>query len=277
MTKPGIRINRILGALIWMVFVGLGGCQKELDESTLSKICSVSKFSISSGTDLLEEFVISHDPVTMLPAVIIHSVPSAGESRTILPVYTRDTIYLGGGSYIVRDASGRITRLSENGATSAGVNGDFYYTYAAGGVLKERIFDDGASSAEKTVFTFSNDSLILFQQDLNGNPGAFVADITYQNSGSIKDFAQYQLVDFFPELSAYWPLIGIGRTPSFPIAKVNYSVSIPGLPFPPVDVPYAGYSLTSPDGFLQGYQNTFSIPGSPTAQFNYTLEYKCQQ
>ncbi|HMP94006.1 MAG TPA: hypothetical protein PKD90_14080, partial [Phnomibacter sp.] len=191
--------------------------------------------------------------------------------------YSRDTVFLGGGTFVVLDAGGRITHLREVTGLSNIADGDYYYTYnATNGTLAERIYDDGsAGPVERTRYIFTNDSLTRIEQDINGIANALIITLTYNNSSRLHGFAEYQYADFFPELIPYWSLLKLGRLPAWPLANSLYTVNIPPAPAFTLAIPFNGFTQTQPDGLLKSYSNTITVPGSGSTTYNYVLEYNC--
>ncbi|MEO7311741.1 MAG: hypothetical protein ABIX01_15160 [Chitinophagaceae bacterium] len=255
----------------------LPSCQKELDGSLFTFGCKVQQWAdLDSASNAVETFGFTYDSTSGKPVLLQYNDIASGNSQTVVPVFTKDTIYFNQGSYAVLDNSKRIYRLEErNSVNGIAPDGTYFYTYDATGHLATRIFDDGSNS-QTTTYTFTGDELSKMDEPALGTANALTTTYTYSATTKVKDYNLFVFASNFPELRLYLPCFGMGRLTEKAIEKTVTRLNIPLLPVPEVTTTFSNYQFDT-KGNITKVQLTDSIVGIPDIGRNYfSGNYLCR-
>jgi hypothetical protein len=264
--------NKII--LFCIAAISLGSCQKELTDDNPPVFWAVTGITVSNADikEVVAQYNFEYDSVKRQATMMNYQNFSLGVSRTIYPLYSKDTVYLGQDSYLTLDPSKRVKILTEFNARPGIANGDYYYNYNGQGQLEERLLDDGMGDAIRTTFNYNNGDLVKYKQDFKGYPLANSSTLSYLTAPKINGFGQYSLLEVFPELLLYMPCLSIGKPVSYPVSQIDSQVDIPGSPANSFITLYSNYTLT-PEGYISTYQTKvqvgLALPVNTLYEFTY--------
>lgn len=265
------------GKLILSCFIAvlmLGACQKELGEQNAIPFCALTSVVIKNKAGAITgRYSYEYDSITRRPTLLQFNNLINGTSKTIIPTYKNDTIFLAQNSYLTVDASNRIETLVDPNA-AGGQNLSYYYTYNSQGQLDQRLIDDGINDALRTNFVYTNDTLATINQDFAGFPQSLSAAVSLFTAQKLTGFNQFSVLELFPELLLYMPALQLGKITSFPLSEVEVNVAIPTLPPDSFTNKYSSYSFT-PEGWLSSFQSDVVVNGVTESTIKYEFEYKC--
>ncbi len=255
------------------MLLSIGACQKELTEGSLPPFCGPSQITISNGSAVLLQFIISYDSATR-SATSISYTAGGGVSGAMSIRYTRDTIYLSNGTYLVKDAAGRIKFLNEAEGLLTDV-GEFFYTYNQAGQLTERTFDDGVNEVERYKFSFQGEQLNKYNVDALGVTDLLLGELNYAGGPRISDYVLLQHFELLPELMPYAMLIKAGNLTPYPLTTNKLSINQPPQPPQSRTTTYSGYAQNG-DGYPTAYVAALpSTQGTGTVSLSFNFEYRC--
>lgn len=267
-----MRNKSVLSSLIVCCFL-FCGCQKELTDQSLPEFCGVTSVTVTDGTTntVTAVYTFTYDTVIHKPSILKYQNFPKGISRTINPTYTGDSIYLGSTNFITLDGTGKISILNERNSLPGINNGDYYYEYNTQGQLEQKLLDNGIDDAARTNFTYKNDTLVAFRQDIPNFQQGLSASLTYSNTLQLKGFSEFAAVEIFPELLLYMPCIKLGKLSSTPLAQITSNIAEPSSTSASN---YGNYILTQ-EGWLSSFEVTTPVNGQKPIKTIYSFEYEC--
>lgn len=265
--------NRLVFCVIAISF--LASCQKELTNEGLPEFCAVTSIKVTDGTTnaITAMYTFEYDSFLLKPSKLKYENFPKGISRTLSPTYAGDSIYLGARGFITLDNSGKISILNETNSFPGIENGDYYYTYNNVGRMEQKLLDDGVDDASRTNFTYNNDTLVSYKQDIPGYVQGLSASLTYSNTLQVKAFPELATLEIFPELMLYMPCIKLGKLTSAPLAQIISTKATSGSETNTTTT-YSNYTLTQ-EGWLSSFETSTVVDGQKAVKTVYNFEYQC--
>jgi hypothetical protein len=251
-------------------------CQKELDplgyNTCLPETIEVFE---NNATTASERYSYVYDPVTLWPKTITITLPAISFTKTLDLSLNGNLINLGTTGFIELDASRRIIHLSVNEIYPGAEKGDYFYGYDSQGFLAERLYDDGDSLIERSIFSNTGAAIDSFVIAYEFEPEKLIGSIAYQTAGTTgsgENLLPY--TDIFPELIPFSYLVKLGRFSLDIPATMKVLYESPGLPAVPLNFQYSDYRF---DGakLLTGFTSHLTVPGFPDYRRTFSVNYVC--
>ncbi|MES2772854.1 MAG: hypothetical protein V4722_01630 [Bacteroidota bacterium] len=263
-------------ALLTGVALLFTSCQKELEGSVFNFGCRVQQWAdLDSSENATETFDYTYDSATGKPLSLVYNDNVGGNSQTVIPVFSKDTVYFNVGSWAALDNSNRIYRLEERNSVNASVpDGSYFYTYDASGHLSTRIYDDGVTT-ETTTYTFTGDELTKSDDPLLGIANATTTTYTYSSTVKVKDYNAFIFASAFPELRLYIPCFSFGRFTDKAIEKATLKANIP-IPIPEVTITFTNYQFDARGNIIKVQLNETATGVPQTTRAFLSGSYLCR-
>ena len=270
-----IKKIRVLALIICVAFL-FSSCQKELEGSVFTFGCKVSQWAdLDSTGKAVETFNYTYDSTTGKPIVLRYTDNISGGNQTVVPIFSKDTVYFNTGSYAALDNSKRIYRLQERNSVNPNApDGIYYYTYDASGHIATRIYDNG-TTAETTTYTFTGDELTKMNEPVFGTPNAITTTYTYAANIKIKDYNPFIFASAFPELRLYMPCFTYGRFTEKAIEKMTVKINLPFIPIPEITTSFSNYQFDA-KGNMTKVQTDIVLPGAISTKDFLAGSYLCR-
>ena len=263
-------------ALLTGIAIFFFGCQRELYGPVFSFGCKVVQWAdLDSNGSATAIFDYKFDTTNGKVLLLKYTDIPGNTTQTVVPVFSKDTVYFNTGSWAVLDNSKRIYRLEERNAVNASApNGSYYYTYDASGHIASRTYDDGAV-AQTTTYSFTGDELTTANEPAMGSGNALTVSYTYSSTATVTDYNTYIIASRFPELRLYMPCFSFGRFTNKALEKTAIKLNIPFLPIPEITTTYSSYQFDS-KGYVTKVRLDNRLGTTPVSKSFLSAVYFCK-